>query len=120
MNWKNIRLELASAPKFPLGSPHRCYLLHLPLEPSGYIDEQIVEAFPGRATVRRFWPSQADMRGYVIRTTDGWAFAYDSRDDEERICHLDARPMRVGERLTLTELDGERLPFRVTNVEGFA
>jgi hypothetical protein len=120
MSWKNIRLELASVPKFPEGSPHRCYLLHLPLEPSGFIDETILETFPRRATVRRFWPSQADMRGYVIRTIDGWAFSYDSRDDDERVCHLDTHPIRLGERLTLTEPDGERLPFNVTNVEGFA
>jgi hypothetical protein len=119
MSWKNIRLELASAPKFPKGSPHRCYLLHLPLEPSGFIDGKIVEAFPRRATVRRFWPSQADMRGYVIRIEGGWAFSYDSREeDDESVFRLDTHPMRVGERLTLTEPDGERLPFSVTNVEG--
>jgi hypothetical protein len=118
MSWNTIRLELACAPQFPHGSPHRCYLLYLPLEPGGLIDEEMVRASPRRATVRRFWPSQPDMRGYVMKTQDGWAFSYEAQETgDEAMFHLDTQPIRVGECITLTEPDGERLPFRVTNVQ---
>lgn len=117
MNWSNIRLELACGPHFPLGSPHRCYLLHVPLEKSGLLDEESVRAFPKRATVRRFWPSQRDLRGHVVRTGDGWAFAYEPRcEGKEMLFRIDVTPLQVGECITLTEPDGERLQFRVTAV----
>ena len=118
MSWNDIRLELACAAQFPQGSPHRCYLLHLPLEASGLIDEEMVRACPRRATVRRFWPSQPDLRGHVIRMAKGWAFAYESREEgDDIVFRLDAHPMRIGECITLTEPDGEKLPFRITDVQ---
>lgn len=117
MNWNNIRLELACALQFPQGSPHRCYLLHVPLETDGMINENLVRVSPRRATVRRFWPSQPDLRGNVVKTADGWAFAYEPRDeDDEMLFLMDVNPLRVGESITLTEPDGERLPFTVTAV----
>jgi hypothetical protein len=117
MSWNNIRLELARAREFPRGSPHRCYLLFLPLEASGFIDEALVLASPNRATVRRFWPSQADLRGNVIKVPTGWAFSYESGGDaDEQLFDFGSHPIRVGECFTLTEPDLERLPFKVTNV----
>ena len=117
MNWKDIRMELACAPQFPQGSPHRCYLLHLPLGGRGLIDEDLVRATPRHATVRRFWPSQPDLRGHVVKTDDGWAFAYERQDQGvEMLFHMDATPIRIGECITLTEPNGERLRFRVTAV----
>lgn len=117
MSWKTIRLELAPAARFPHGSPHRCYLLYLPLQPTGLIDEEMVRLSPRNATVRRFWPSQPDLRGCVIKMPDGWAFSYEARDDSEAVFLLDTHPMRIGECITLTEPDGERLPYRITNVQ---
>lgn len=118
MSWNNIRLELARASQFPQGSPHRCYLLHLPLAESGLIDEEMVRASPRRATVRRFWPSQPDLRGQVIKVTQGWAFAYESwASEDETVFRMDEQPMRVGECIILTEPDGERLSFRVTDIQ---
>lgn len=118
MSWNNIRLELAHSSQFPKGSPHRCYLLHLPLEAGGLISEKMVHASPRRATVRRFWPSQPDLRGYVIKEPRGWAFAYDPReDDDERVFGLSTHSIHLGECFTVTEPDGERLPFVVTNVQ---
>lgn len=117
MKWNNIRLELARADDFPRGSPHRCYLLFLPLEATGFIDEASVLASPNRATVRRFWPSQPDLRGNVVKMPDGWAFSYErSGDRAERLFDFDTHPIRVGESFAVTEPNGERLPFRVTNV----
>ena len=111
-------MELGIVPQFPQGSPHRYYLLRIPLKTGCHIDEDAVRASPKRATVRRFWPSQADLRGYVVKTSKGWAFSYDpTRRDDESIFDMGTGPIRVGECITLTEPDGERLPFSVTSVQ---
>ena len=68
--------------------------------------------------MRRFWPSQPGLRGYMIKVPEGRAFSYESqKNGDETVFHLDTHPVRVGERITLTEPDGERLPLRVTNVQ---
>jgi hypothetical protein len=118
MNWKSIRLELARTRDFPEGSASRAYLLRLPLDQSGLIDEAVLSKTPARATVRRFWPNEPDMAGYVLRASDGWAFSYEpGEEDDEAIFHLENHPIRLGEYLTLTEPDGRRLPFRVASIE---
>lgn len=117
MNWQSIRLELARTPEFPQGSASRAYLLHLPLDDHGLIDEPLRQSCPARATVHRFWPNEADLSGYVIRRKDGWAVSYAlGEGDDETIFHLENHPIRLGEYLTLTEPDGQRLPFRVTSM----
>lgn len=117
MTWKNIRLELARTKEFPGGSVSRAYLLRLPIDEDGLIEEKALRAFPSWATVRRFWPNEPDMSGYVIRTPLGWAFSYRIGDeDDEGIFHLETHPMHAGEYITLTEPDGRRLPFRITSV----
>ena len=117
MSWKDIRVELGCAPQFPRGSPHRCYLLHLPLGESGLIDEDLVRASPKHATVRRFWPSQPDLRGHVVKTKRGWAFAYERQDHGVALLfEMDVTPIRLGEFITLTEPDGYRRSFSITAV----
>ena len=117
MTWNSIRLELARTKEFPQGSASRCYLLRLPLAEDGTIDEEVRKAEPRRATVRRFWPNEPDLSGYVIRTPKGWAFSYRiGEEDDETVFHLETHPMRLGEYITLTEPDGQRLPFRVASV----
>jgi hypothetical protein len=117
MTWTSIRLELARTRTFPQGSASRCYLLRLPLREDGTIDEPARKAEPGRATVRRFWPNEADLSGYVVRTAGGWAFSYrPGEEDDETLFHLETHPMRLGEYVTLTEPDGQRLPFRVATL----
>lgn len=116
--WHIIKLELARTEDFPTGSPSRSYLIRLPLDEGGLIDEAVREADPGRATVRRFWPKEADLSGYVLRAKKGWVFSYAvGEDDDENIFHLENHPIRAGEYLTLTEPDGTRYPFRVVSVE---
>lgn len=121
MNWTSIRLELARTTDFPQGSASRAYLLHLPLDEEGLIDERTLDASPTRATVHRFWPNERDMVGYVIRTARGWALSYrPGEEDDEVVFYLEIHPIRLGEYLTLTEPDGRQLPFRVANVRALA
>ncbi len=117
MTWHSLRLELARTAEFPNGSPSRCYLLRLPIDATGLIEEAALGAEPARATVRRFWPNEADLSGYVIRTPRGWAFSYrPSEDDDETVFHLETHALRLGEYITLTEPDGQQLPFRIANL----
>lgn len=117
MTWYSVRLELARTPDFPLGSASRYYLLRLPLDDAGLIDKSALDEDPGRNTVRRFWPNEADMVGHLIPTRQGWAFSYRiGEDDDETIFHLETHPLRAGEYITLTEPNGQRLPFKVAAV----
>jgi len=117
MNWKTIRLELARTKDFPEGSASRAFLLRLPIDDDGMIDEAALRQLPAQATVRRFWPNEPDLSGYLIRTPRGWAFSYRvGEEDDETIFHLETHPLRIGEYITLTEPDGRKLPFRVASV----
>ncbi len=121
VSWKTIRLELARTPQFPEGSASRAYLVHLPLDEDCVIDEQARAKNPAHARVRRFWPNEPDLSGYVIRTPKGWAFSYaQGEDDDEAVFHLENHAMRQGEYITLTEPDGSTLPFRITSIHDMA
>jgi len=118
MSWKSIRLELARTEEFPEGSASRAYLLRLPLDEQGLIDEAALGRSPAMATVHRHWPNEPDLSGYVVRTPKGWALSYELGDsDDELVFHLESHPIRMGEYITLTEPDGRRLPFKVTSLK---
>lgn len=118
MTWKTVRLELARTPDFPEGSARHVYVLHLPLGEDGIIDESEFRQAPGRAILHRTWPNEADQNGLIIRKRGGWAFSYEpGDDDDEAIFHLENHPIRPGEYLTITETDGDRLPFRVVSCQ---
>lgn len=117
MIWKNIRLELARTPDFPRGSPSRSYLLRLPLAENGAIDRTALHDHPREATVRRFWPSEPDLAGYVIASPAGWVLAFDRAPTGNDSGKLESDALRLGDCVTMTEPDGRRLPFRVAALE---
>ena len=128
MNWKVIRLELASSWEFPRGSVGRSYLIRLPLTEEGAIDNAALETHPGHATVRRHWSNEADMLGYLVRTPMGYAIRYEAngatRDPVEtngagcqRLLQFGAEAIEVGEQIFLTEPDGSKLHFRVAGMQ---
>ena len=113
-DWSLVRLELGRTPEFPRGSASRAYVLRIPLNAEGLIDEAAIAQKPAMATVRRFWPNEPDQHGYLVRKGTGWAFSYALGDgDDEDVFHLESHPLRSGEYVTLTEPDGSRYPFRV-------
>jgi hypothetical protein len=121
MNWKSIRLELARTEDYPEGSASRVYLLRLPLKEDGLIDEEVLRTAPARATVRRFWPNEPDLSGYVIRTPKGWALSFEpGENDDQPVFHLEPHAIGYGERLTVAEPDGRKLMFRVASLEDIA
>jgi hypothetical protein len=116
MTWKTIRLELARTPEFPEGSAAHAYVLRLPLDGNGFIDRAEMK-HPGECPrVHRMWPNEPDRNGVVIIRRAGWAFSYDEGDaDDEGIFQLEHHPIKPGEYLTITDVDGERLPFKVVS-----
>lgn len=112
--WKLLRFELDRTREFPRGSASRAYMLRLPLQDDGSIDEDALANWPGLATVRRFWPNAPDRRGRLIRTSFGWAFAEGPGPQNcEPICYLECDCLVVGACVTFVEPDGSSLPFRV-------
>jgi hypothetical protein len=114
--WNLVRLELARTPDFPEGSASRAYMLRVPLDAAGIIDAAALAKRPAMATVRRFWPSEADEAGYLVRNEKGWVFSYAIGDaDDENVYRLEGHPLRPGNYVTITEPDGTRVPFRVAS-----
>lgn len=113
-SWNLVRLELARTPEFPEGSASRAYMLRVPLDQAGLIDGEALARLPAMATVRRFWPNEADQTGHLLRGPAGWVFSYAvGEDDDEQLFHLEEHPLRVGNYVTITEPDGTRYPFKV-------
>lgn len=130
MKWKVIRLELASSWEFPRGSAARSYLIRLPLTDEGAIDSATLLSQPARATVRRFWPNEADVLGHLEHTPLGYAIHYEMNETakldgnaesdghaDQRLARFGADAITVGEQIFLTEPDGRQLRFRVASLQ---
>lgn len=117
MNWRVIRLELASNGEFPKGSAGRTYLLRLPLADNGQIDSELLKNEPGRAVVRRYWANEADMIGHMIPTQSGLAIRYeaDPRVDGQ-LFRFGAESLHIGDDVALTDVDGRERHFRVASL----
>lgn len=115
--WNIVKLELARTDEFPSGSASRSYLIRIPLDDQGLIDEEARAADPSRATIRRFWPNERDQSGYILKAKNGWVFSYAvGEEDDEDLFHLENHPIRRGEYITVAEPDGDRLPYRIASV----
>ena len=129
MKWKMIRLELASSWDFPRGSAGRSYLIRLPLTDDGAIDTAALESQPSRATVRRYWPNQADMLGHVVPTPTGYAIRYEMNGSklngnagsngshEPRLFQFGADALSIGREIYLTEPDGREMRFKIASMQ---
>jgi hypothetical protein len=120
MSWKTIRLELGRTKDHPEGSPAFAYVLHLPLGEDGVIDTEAFAAAPTSATVRRIWSGEPDQHGHVVRKRGGgFALSYaPGEDDDEPVWHLTTHALTVGNYVTITEVEGEALPFKVVSCHG--
>ena len=115
MTWKTIRLELASTADFPSGSPGRAYLLRVPLDADGRIDNERLMQFPSRATARRFWASEPDQFGQLERLDGHYVVRCDSRDAVFRLPA--ATGLALGQLIDIEGPDGILQPFRVASVK---
>jgi hypothetical protein len=118
MSWCKIRLELARTRELPEGSRTRGYELVAPVDAAGHIDEAAWREDKTRARVRRFWEGEEDEHGQLIHTRGKkWAFSYrPGEEDDTPLYHLENHIFREGEYLSITEQDGEALPFKIMAV----
>lgn len=120
MNWKAIRLELASTSEHPAGSVGRVYLIRLPLLQSGAIDHAALMAAPAQATVRRFWPSTPDRSGFVRPGRSGLEIRFSGACADLETSAIEVQSLGQGSLVHITEGDGKRLPFRVAAISNLA
>ena len=115
MPWYSIRLDAARSPEHPAGSAEICYLLQLPLDPTGLIDRTEHRARPADARVLRSLPDAPEAAGYVVERGDGWAFSYEpGTADDEVLLHPEVHPFCVGDYCSITGEDEAQHSFRVT------
>ena len=114
MSWKTIRLELAGTTEFPSGSVSRGYLIRVPLDDNGLIDEPQLSQRPQKATVRRFWSTEPDESGCVVRAADKWALLC----NDDRLLPIEPPSFKVGEEVSVIDPNGIALPFRVASIRG--
>ena len=115
MTWKTIRLELARTAGFPTGSPGRAYIMRLPLNAAGQIDDALLAQYPSRATARRFWASEADQFGHVERADGHYVLQCDSDAATFRLPA--ASILLPGQIVELEGPDGAPQPFRVASIK---
>ena len=113
-NWKRIRLELGQTKDFPTGSVGRGYLVQLPVDSEGRIDEAALALKPHRATVKRYWSTEPDEGGVVVAARDRLTMRCNGGG--ERAVLLDGLRIRLGEQITVLEPDGGALPFRIASI----
>ena len=116
MNWKIVRLELASTEDYPRGSAGRALLLNVPIASDGTIDRAAIDGFPGRATVRRFWGSEPDSFGPIEALDGVWSLQCDKGAGDKSVFLLDSVPLRLNSMVSVRQAEGSPLPFRVASV----
>lgn len=116
MNWKTIRLELATAPGFPSGSVSRGYLIRVPLHGDGSIDPGALARTPQRATVRRFWSTDPDESGRVAHAGDRLTLEFNGT----RMLAVRPPQFQVGDAVSLIDSSGSGLPFRIASIREVA
>jgi hypothetical protein len=114
MNWNTVRLELAESSQFPDGSVSRAFLLRLPLQEDGSINEAELARHPSLATVRRFWASEPDRVGHITHADGSLMFSYGR--DEVPCCRFRSQPIRRGADVLVDTPEQADLRFRVASV----
>jgi hypothetical protein len=116
VTWHLIRLDLARSEAFPEGSHEHCYLLRLPLDERGLVDQQALRAAPERASVLRSRPDEPERTGQVGIANGGWVFSYaPGEGEDEQVFHLESHPLHRGDYVTVTDDAGEALCFEVAS-----
>lgn len=117
MSLMRIRMELARTPEFPGGSSAHGYEFVAPLSKDDHIDAEEWRANKDQCEVVRFWGDEEEERGKLRHVGQGWRFDYKKGDeDDEPFFKLDRHSLRLGNYVTVTERDGEQMPFRIVSI----
>lgn len=121
MSLYKIRLELARDHDFPDGSRSHGYEFTAPLDDGRHIDHDIWKSKQDSCRVRRFWESEDDEVGHLIRKPGGsWAFHYDllgDPDDDEAGYRFGNHAFQAGEYVSIKEHDDVMRTFKVVMVQ---
>lgn len=116
--WSFVTLELAPTVEVPRGSVCRGYKFRVPLNSFGWIDEALVDCEPRRATMRRFWPSEADRSGYIVRMRQGWrACDIGSPETDCSFAEFPDCEFRQGSVVEVTGPDGWPIQYFIAKIE---
>src|SRR5258706_12977283 len=118
MNLMRIRLVLARAPEFPVGSCEHGYEFIAPLKAGEHIDGEAWKTVKEKCRVVRFWGDEPERDGLLRHVGHGWRFDYHTNDDagDEPFFKLDKHSLSPGAYVSVTEKDGVQRPFRVESV----
>ena len=117
MPWRLVRLEHAPTSEFPLGSAVRIYLLRVPLQRNGHSDPGIHALDPRRSTLRRFWPSEADLSGYVVRQNARWGLiAIHGSGARDEVGWFEDCALVPAAPVPITESANGTIPFEVAEI----
>ena len=113
-----IRLVLARAPEFPVGSCEHGYEFIAPLKAGEHIDGEAWKTVKEKCRVVRFWGDEPERDGLLRHVGHGWRFDYHTNDDagDEPFFKLDKHSLSPGAYGSVTENDGVQRPFRVESV----
>jgi hypothetical protein len=113
-----IILRLGRNPEagYPDGDDHYGYAIQAPVDAEGRLDAAAWRDLKEQCTVRRFHPDEPIADGWLRRRGDHWYFWYDEADEgpEEPVFKLGDHRLVRGEYVTITEPNGQKLTFRVS------
>ncbi len=111
-----IMLELAGCREFPDGNSECGYELCVPLTADHRLD---IESWQRRRygnPVRRFW-RERDAQGELRHDRYGWFLAFGHGEDrDEAVFARGEWPFAAGERIAITEFDGQTRFYRVVRL----
>jgi hypothetical protein len=119
MTLKRIRMELARTPEHPQGNAKCGYEFIAPLDAHGHFDADNWKALKDRCKVLRFWEHEESEHGLLVHTRGRkWIFDYDAsrNEDDEPIFRFEEVAFVPGAYISVTEHNGETLPFKVITV----
>ena len=118
---QTIRLELARTREFPQGNANCGYEFVAPLDAGGHLDLEAFKQLKAHCRVHRFWAGEKTQIGALLHLgRDRWVFSYDAgSEDDEPAFKFDRHEFVPGEYVSITEHDGETLPFRIASIRPF-
>jgi hypothetical protein len=119
---RTIRLELARTRDYPQGNPNCGYEFVAPLDSQGHLDSAAFNELKSHCRVHRFWAGELAQMGALLHLgRDRWVCSYDpGSEDDEPAFKFDRHQFLPGEYVSITEHNGETLPFRIVSIRPFA
>ncbi|MPR06145.1 hypothetical protein [Microvirga tunisiensis] len=118
-----VTLHLARSKQFPEGSSRYGYVITVPLDAEGHLDQDEWALKRDRCRVHRFWANEGERQGVLVHRPGGaggatWMIDYnqDRPGDEEAGYRLHQHRFAEGEYVTIEDDDGKPYTFQVVSV----